>query len=104
MTMPDRHRMSVVPGLVRGDALVATGWTGCRKERPPMHAITALVVNEHLEYLRAEAAERNAARGPQPSLLDRVASAASRVRTAVTTPANGQNALVPSLDDYPYRS
>jgi hypothetical protein len=69
-----------------------------------MHAITALVVNEHLEQLRAEAAERHATRGRQPSLLDRVASAASRVRAAVTTPADGRNALFPSLDEYPYRS
>ena len=69
-----------------------------------MHAYTALVINEHLDQLRAEAAERNTARGPQPSLLDRVASAASRVRTAVTTPADGRNAVLPSLDNYPYRS
>ncbi len=68
-----------------------------------MHAITALVINERLEQLRREAAQRHETRGRQPSLLDRVASAASRIRAAVTTPAHGPNAVLPNLDDDPCR-
>ena len=69
-----------------------------------MNAYAVFAVNEHLEYLLAEAAQRHALQADKPSLLERIASAAASVRDAIDMPADYSNSILPKLNDYPYRS
>jgi hypothetical protein len=69
-----------------------------------MNAYTALLATEHIEYLRAEAAQRRQVQSDQPSLLDRIASAASTVRQVLALPLDNRGTILPRLEDYPYRS
>jgi len=69
-----------------------------------MNAYAALAVNEHIEYLRAEAVQRRLVQSDKPSLLERIASAASTVRMAVAMPMDNRGTILPKLEDYPYRS
>jgi hypothetical protein len=69
-----------------------------------MHAYAVFAVNEHMEYLLAEAAQRRALRADKPSLRERIASAAATVRNAVDAPADYSKSILPKLNDYPYRS
>ena len=52
-----------------------------------MHAFAVFAVNDHLDYLLAEAAERRRARRFRPSLRSRLAAAIDAFRVAA--PANG---------------
>ena len=70
-----------------------------------MNAYAILVVNQHLESLLAEAAhERMVNQLPKPSLRERVASVMSSVRSAAAEPADAGASILPTLNDYPYRS
>ncbi len=68
-----------------------------------MNAYAILVVNQHLETLREEAAARRTVRVERPSLLQRVAAGVASVKTALAIPLDPFPGT-PSLNDYPYRS
>ena len=69
-----------------------------------MNSYSILIVNEHLEYLLDEAAARRAQTAETPGLLRRIASAASSVKAAIEAPADYSQSILPTLNDYPYRS
>lgn len=68
-----------------------------------MNSYSILMVNEHLDYLLAEAAVRRAHTANTPGLLKRIASAAASVK-AVVAPTDYGHPVLPTLNDYPYRS
>ncbi len=68
-----------------------------------MNSYSILVVNEHLDYLLAEAAARRAHTANTPGLFKRIASAAASVK-AIVAPSDYGQPVLPSLNDYPYRS
>jgi hypothetical protein len=69
-----------------------------------MNAYAIFVVNSHLQVLLDEAATRRQLKVEKPGLRQRIASAASSVKTAVTSPADYSRSILPDLQDYPYRS
>ena len=70
-----------------------------------MNAYAILVVNQHLESLLAEAAnERLVNQLPKPSLRDRVTSVMSSVRSVAADQADAGTSVLPTLNDYPYRT
>ena len=69
-----------------------------------MNAYAIFVVNHHLQVLLDEAATRRQLKVEKPGLRQRIASAASSVKTAVTSPADYSRSILPDLQDYPYRS
>ena len=69
-----------------------------------MNSYSILIVNEHLEYLLEEAAARRAQTAETPGVLKRIASAASSVKAALEAPADYSQSILPTLNDYPYRS
>lgn len=68
-----------------------------------MNAYAILVVNQHLETLREEAAARRSVRVERPSLLERVAAGAASIKAALAIPFDPIPGM-PTLTDYPYRS
>jgi hypothetical protein len=62
------------------------------------------LVNEHLQVLLDEAAAHRAHHVEKSGLRERIASAASSVKTTLQSPADYSNSILPTLDDYPYRS
>ena len=68
-----------------------------------MNAYAVFAVNEHLEYLLAEAAQRRLAQSDKPSVLKRIASAASSARQTLAMPMDNRGTILPKLEDYPYR-
>lgn len=82
--------------------LLHTGRTGTQKGAiNDMNAYAVFAVNEHLEYLLAEAAQRRAMPSDKPSLVKRIASAAS---VALAMPIDNRGTILPKLEDLPYRS
>lgn len=67
-----------------------------------MNAYAVFVVNEHLEMLRREAAERRAANEGRPSVLARIASRLTGFRRTLAA-GEPAGSIVPRLDGYPYR-
>ena len=68
-----------------------------------MNSYSILMVNEHLDYLLAEAAALRAYTADTPGVLKRIASAAASVK-AIVAPADYGQPVLPSLNDYPYGS
>ena len=68
-----------------------------------MNAYAIFAVNEHLEYLIDEAARNRANTVGKPSLSERIASAAEKVRLSVATAHYEMSSILPKLEDYPYR-
>jgi hypothetical protein len=68
-----------------------------------MNAFAILVVNDHMEQLRREAAERHAHPAQSSSFVRRIATAAADLKAALVTPASISNPIVPTLNGYPYR-
>lgn len=60
-----------------------------------MDAYAVLMVNEHLDRLRQEAAQRRALQPDHRDLAQWIASAAASLRSVMSTP---------KLDEHPYRS
>lgn len=69
-----------------------------------MHAYAILAVNAHLQDLLDEAATRRMVSVEKPSLRARIASAASRAKVVLQSPADYSRSIIPTLQDYPYRS
>jgi hypothetical protein len=68
-----------------------------------MNSYANFQVNEHLQVLLDEAAVRRAFKIDKPGLLERIASAASSVKAALDAP-DYSNSIIPTFQDYPYRS
>ncbi|MGH2477475.1 MAG: hypothetical protein ACRDIL_19650 [Candidatus Limnocylindrales bacterium] len=64
-----------------------------------MNALAVLYVNEHLQDLLDEAAERRALKADRPSLRQRIASAASDVQARLAMPLDNRGTLVQKLSD-----
>jgi hypothetical protein len=69
-----------------------------------MNTFAILAVNDHIQVLIDEAAARRRFQVDQPSLLKWIASAASSVKSTLESPADYSQSILPTLDDYPYRS
>ena len=68
-----------------------------------MNAYAILTVNAHLQDLLDEAAANRLVSIDKPSIRERIASAASSVRSTLQSPADYSNSILPNLQDYPYR-
>ena len=69
-----------------------------------MNAYAVFAVNNHLQELLDEAAANRRANVGKPSLRQRIASAASSVKTTLQSPADYSKSIIPTLQDYPYQS
>jgi hypothetical protein len=69
-----------------------------------MNTYATFAVNEHLQVLLDEAAARRALHVEKPGLRQRIASAASSVKATLQSPADYSQSILPTLEDYPYRS
>jgi hypothetical protein len=69
-----------------------------------MNALSIVYVNAHLQELLDEAAEYRATHVDRPSLLKRIASAASNARAKLGTPLDNRGTMFPALDDSANRS
>jgi hypothetical protein len=68
-----------------------------------MNSYAGIVVTEHMESLRRDAALQRQLPG-KPSLPQRLASVLRTARQATMTEAPTASTMTPSLSDYPYRS
>lgn len=68
-----------------------------------MDSYAVFVVNEHLEMLRREAAERRAATEGRPGVIAQVRSRVTDLRRAIATSDGRSGSIVPRLEGYPYR-
>jgi hypothetical protein len=68
-----------------------------------MNAFAILVMNEHLETLRKEAAQNRTYGTQRPSLRKRVSSTFAGLHRSLQMPVETNGTLVPKLQDYPYR-
>ncbi len=86
-------------------SICAPGLTGRRrKERSAMNALSIVYVNAHLQDLLDEAAQHRVERPDRPSLLKRIASAASNAWANLGTPLDNRGSMYPALDDTANRS
>jgi hypothetical protein len=69
-----------------------------------MNTYATFAVNEHLQVLLDEAAARRQLHVEKPGLRQRIASAASSVKATLQSPADYSQSILPTLEDYPYRS
>jgi hypothetical protein len=69
-----------------------------------MNAYATFAVNAHIQELLDEAAARRLTSVQKPGIIERIASAASSVKTALQSPADYSGSIIPNLQDYPYRS
>ena len=69
-----------------------------------MNALAILYVNEHLQEILDDAAEQRRAHFDRPSLIDRIRSAASKVKASLAQPLDNRGWMFPALDDSPNRS
>jgi hypothetical protein len=69
-----------------------------------MNALSIVYVNAHLQDLLDEAAEHRAKRTDRPSLLKRIASAASNAWANLGNPLDNRGTMFPALDDTANRS
>jgi hypothetical protein len=68
-----------------------------------MDSYSILLVNERIEQLRREAAERREFAGG-PTLARRIGAALGAIAAAITAPASTDDVSpAPTLDAYPYR-
>ena len=68
-----------------------------------MHAYATLIVSDHLEQLRREAAERRAHPAQTPAIVRWIAASATSLKSALSAPAEGFQPVTPTLQGYPYR-
>ena len=102
--MPDSRRTTVFRARSASDAPVVHRMDrDAARSDPAMNAIAVLYVNEHLQELLDEAAERHALKPQRPSLRQRIASAASKAQASLGMPLDDRGTILPKLQDYPYR-
>lgn len=63
-----------------------------------MNALAIMYVNAHLQELADDAAKHRTHRVHGPSLRQRIAAAASHVRTVLNTPLDNRGTMFPALD------
>ena len=68
-----------------------------------MNAYAILTVNAHLQDLLDEAAANRLVSIDKPSIRERIASAASKAKMTLQSPADYSKSIIPNLQDYPYR-
>ena len=68
-----------------------------------MNAYAILAVNAHLQDLLDEAAARRMVSVEKPGIRVRIASAASKAKMTLQSPADYSKSIIPNLQDYPYR-
>lgn len=68
-----------------------------------MNAFAIFVVNDHMEQLRREAAERHARPAQSSTFARRIAAAAADLKAALITPTSISNPILPTLNGYPSR-
>ena len=69
-----------------------------------MNSYSILMATDHIQVLLDEAAARRVHQVDKPGLFKRIASAASSVKAAIDGPADYSQSILPTLNDYPYRS
>ncbi len=69
-----------------------------------MNAFAIFAVNEHLEFLLDEAAERRAREARKPRGRGRIARFLASLGRSIDDAAENAPRLVPTLTDYPYKS
>jgi hypothetical protein len=68
-----------------------------------MNAYAVFVVNEHLDMLRREAAERRAANEGRPGIGARIAARLSEIRTAFARSETDNSPAITTLRTDPYQ-
>ena len=68
-----------------------------------MNAFAILAVNTHLQDLLDEAAASRMVSVEKPGIRVRIASAASKAKMTLQSPADYSKSIIPNLQDYPYR-
>ena len=68
-----------------------------------MNAFAILAVNTHLQDLLDEAAARRMVSVEKPGIRVRIASAASKAKMTLQSPADYSKSIIPNLQDYPYQ-
>lgn len=68
-----------------------------------MNAYATFAVNAHLQDLLDEAAAHRMVSVEKPGIRVRIASAASKAKLALQSPADYSQSIIPNLQDYPYR-
>jgi hypothetical protein len=68
-----------------------------------MNAHATFAVNAHIQDLLDEAAAHRLTSVQKSGIIERIASAASSVKTTLQSPADYSNSIIPNLQDYPYR-
>jgi hypothetical protein len=69
-----------------------------------MNALAIIYVNAHLQDILEDAAVQRRSEIGQPSLVDRIRSAASSISAALARPLDNRGWMFPALDDSPNRS
>jgi hypothetical protein len=69
-----------------------------------VNAYTSIVVNDRIDTLIREAAERRLVAPTRPSLVSRVAASIAGAWTSASAQVDASRPVLPRLDDYPYRS
>ena len=69
-----------------------------------MNSYSILMATEQIQVLLDEAAVRRTHHVEKPGLFERIASAASSVKAAIEAPADYSRSVLPTLNDYPYRT
>jgi hypothetical protein len=67
-----------------------------------LNAYAIFAVTDHLESLRADAAKRRMTQNG-PTVRDRIAAAAESFKAVITSAAS-PDTILPTLNEYPYRS
>ncbi|MFL5777585.1 MAG: hypothetical protein ACJ761_01465 [Chloroflexota bacterium] len=67
-----------------------------------MNPFAIIVVNDHIETLRRDAAQARLVKGTAPSLRQRIAATVSGLKDGFAAPLN-LGPVLPPLNDYPYR-
>jgi len=68
-----------------------------------MNAYAIFAINEHLEFLLEEAAERRVRESRQPRGRGRISRILDSLNESFGRAADAATSLVPALTDYPYR-
>lgn len=68
-----------------------------------MNPYSAVIVQQQLDELRAQAAEARLARTRSPKRSDRFGASLRRFAATVTASVDEQTGVLPRLSDYPYR-
>jgi hypothetical protein len=69
-----------------------------------MNAMAIGYVNAHLQDLLQDAAQQRLAHVDRPSAIDRIRSAASKVKASLAQPIDNRGWMFPALDDSANRS